>query len=57
MDQESLSVEKCQAHAKSCREMARKETNPQTRKSLEDLAIQWEKLCGEIEKVAKRGMS
>jgi hypothetical protein len=54
MKQETLSVEKCQEHAKSCREMARRETNPHTRKGLEDLAAQWEHLCGEIEKMAKR---
>ena len=55
MNDETLSAEKCQEQAQACREMARKETNPQTRKSLEDLAASWEQLCEDIEKMAKRG--
>ena len=53
METESLSIEQCQEHAKACREMARRETDPQTRKRLEDLASSWEELCEEIGKVAK----
>jgi len=53
METEALSLEQCQEHAKACRDLARRETNPQTRKKLEDLASSWEELCEEISKVAK----
>ena len=52
MEKESLTLEECQAHAKACREMARRDTNPKTRKRLEDLAASWEHLCEEIGKIA-----
>jgi hypothetical protein len=52
MDNKTLSPEQCQKHAATCREMARQETNPQTLKSLEDLATSWE-LCEEICKTAQ----
>ena len=52
--EDSLTIEQCQEHAKACRDMARKEPNLQTRKSLEDLAASWEQLCGEMAKMAER---
>jgi hypothetical protein len=51
MTETALTSEQCRAHAKACRDMARKETNPDTRKSLEDLAASWEQLCGELDKL------
>jgi hypothetical protein len=42
-------------HGKRIREMARRETSPETRKKLDDLAAAWEQLCEDLtEEIAKR---
>jgi hypothetical protein len=54
MAETDLTPEKCREHAKACRDMARRERNPDTRKRLEDLAASWEQLCDEIDEIGKR---
>jgi hypothetical protein len=53
-EKSTLTSEQCRAHAKACRDMARTETHEETRKRLDDLATSWERLCEEIEAIAKR---
>ena len=53
-DSEPLTPEKCSQHAKSVRDMARRESNPETKKKLDDLAASWEQLCEEIAEIEKR---
>ena len=51
MAEPSLTPEQCTEHAKACRDMARKETDLEVRKRLEDVAAAWEHLCEELEKL------
>jgi hypothetical protein len=53
MPEAALTVEECQKHATACREMARQETDPHARKTLEGLAASWEHLCGELRNMAQ----
>jgi hypothetical protein len=41
MPEAALTVEECQKRAMACRQMAREETDPHARKTLEDLAASW----------------
>jgi hypothetical protein len=50
----TLTPDECQLHAKACRDMARTETNPETRKRLEDVATAWEQICEQLGDIAKR---
>lgn len=52
MTDRGLTFEQCQEHAKTCRDMARREPKLETKKSLEDLAVQWEHLCEELSLMA-----
>ncbi len=54
MADSTLTLDQCRQHAKHCRDMARRETNPATKKSLEDLAASWEQLCEELSDLASR---
>jgi hypothetical protein len=51
MPESTLTPEQCTEHAQACRDMARKETDPEVRKRLEDVAAAWEHLCEELEKL------
>jgi hypothetical protein len=53
MADDPMTPETCRARAKECRDMGRKERNPQNAKSFEDLAAAWEQLCEELEKHSK----
>ena len=50
----TLTPDECQLHAKACRDRARTETNPETRKRLEDVATAWEQICEQLGDIAKR---
>ena len=54
MPENTLTSEQCREHMMACRDMARRETNAETRKRLEDLAASWEQLCEEIAAIEKR---
>ena len=45
----TLTPERCQEHAKACREMARAKNDGAERKFLEDIAAAWEDLCEELQ--------
>jgi hypothetical protein len=51
MTEATLTQERCREHASACRDMARRETNPDARKRLENLAAAWEHLCEELAKL------
>jgi hypothetical protein len=50
----ALTVTECQVNAQACRDMARRETHPETRMKLENLAASWDQLCEELSELAKR---
>jgi hypothetical protein len=54
MEQPTLASEQCERHAQECRDMARRESNPDTKKKLDDLAAEWEHLCEELKHLQKR---
>jgi hypothetical protein len=54
MASDPITAEKCRERAQICRDMARAQFNPQTRKQFEDLAAAWEQICEELDRIEER---
>jgi hypothetical protein len=54
MNEETLTPALCRERAKACRELGSKQADPQKRKEFEDLALAWEQLCDEIDRMTER---